>query len=131
MVYDIAWWAWHGMCYGMESWHGVLYDLAGMAWYTKRSGEVWMVCGNAYMNFMFYGIALDTSPFTCGEADVSWRSCSQLQDPFTSRGTVTCMFRLHAQLLFTLGSESKLRDCENILYHCSGIEFSTVTVIVC
>ena len=66
-------------------------------------------------------------PFTCGEADVSWRSCSHVQDPFACRGTVTCMFLSHVQLLFTLGSESKLRDCEYI-YHCSEIKLSTVTV---
>ena len=60
-------------------------------------------------------------PFTCGEADVIWRSGSHVQGPFTSRGTVTCMFRSHVQLLFTPGSDNKLRDCE---YHCSGIELS-------
>ena len=54
-----------------------------------------MVCENAYMNFMFYGIALAMVPFTCGEADVSWRSRSYVQDPFTSSGAVTCMFRSH------------------------------------
>ena len=127
--------------------------------------------------------------FTCGEADVSWRSCSHVQDQFTSRGTVTFMFRSHVQLsgsrggsmgsteppplpiqsklfythgecweklskliksnppqqiitpvpnildpplqlLFTLGSDSKLRYCEYI-YHCSGIELSIVTVVLC
>ena len=41
---------------------------------------------------------------------------------FPSRVTVTCMFRSHVQLLFTLGIDSKLRDCEYI-YHCSGIDF--------
>ena len=52
-----------------------------------------MVYGNAYVNFMFYVIALGYGPFTCGEADVRLRSCLHVQDPFTSRGTVTCMFR--------------------------------------
>ena len=37
---------------------------------------------------------------------------------------------LHVQLLFALGSDSKLRDCEYV-YHCSGIEFSLITVVVC
>ena len=69
-------------------------------------------------------------PFTCGEADVSWRSCSQIHGPFTNRGTVSCMFHSHVQLLFTLGSDSKLRDCE-YMYHCSWIEFSIVKVIMC
>ena len=68
-------------------------------------------------------------PFTCGEADVSWRSCSHVQDPFTSRGTITCMFRSHVQLRFTLGSDIELRDSEYV-YHCFGIEQSTVAVIV-
>ena len=36
---------------------------------------------------------------------------------------------MHVQLLFTLGSGSKLRYCEYI-YHCSGIGLSTVTTIV-
>ena len=61
-------------------------------------------------------MALPTAlvPLTFGKADVSWRSCSHEQGPFTSRRTVICMFRSHVQLLFTLGSESKLRDCEYI-----------------
>ena len=79
---------------------------------------------------MFYCIALGYGPIQRGEADVSWRSCSHVQDTFTSKVTVTCMFRSHVQLMFTLGSDSKLRDCE-YMYHCSGIEFSIVTVIVC
>ena len=33
---------------------------------------------------------------------------------FTSRVTVTCMFRAYVQLLFTLGSDSKLSDFEYI-----------------
>ena len=42
----------------------------------------------------------------------TWRSryqlevCSHVQDPFTSRGIITCM------LLFTLGSDTKYRDCD-------------------
>ena len=50
-----------------------------------------MVCANAYVNLLPWAMV----PFTCGEADVSWRSCSHVQDPFTSRLTVTCMFRSH------------------------------------
>ena len=69
-----------------------------------------MVCANAYVNLLPGAIFL----FTCREADVSWRSCSHVQNPFTCRVTVTCMFRSHAQLLFTLDSDSKLRDCEYI-----------------
>ena len=46
-------------------------------------------------------------PFTRGEADVNWRSCSHVPDPFTSRGPFTCMFRSHVQLLCTLGRDSK------------------------
>ena len=53
-------------------------------------------------------------PLTNGEADISWRPCSHVQDPFTSRGTVTCMFLSHVQLLFNLGSDSKLRGIMNI-----------------
>ena len=66
-----------------------------------------MVCGNAYVNF----IALGYGPFHM------WRSRCQLEVLFTRRGTVTCMFRSHVQLLFTLCSDSKLRDFEHI-YHC-------------
>ena len=40
-----------------------------------------MVCGNAFVNFMFYSIALGYGPFTCGEA-------SQLEVLFTRRGPV-------------------------------------------
>ena len=69
-----------------------------------------MEYANAYVNLLPWAIFL----FTCGEADVSWRSCSHVQDLFTSRATVTCMFRSHVQLLFTLGSDSKFRHCEYI-----------------
>ena len=31
----------HGMVWPGEVWHGILYDLAGMAWYMIRSGKVW------------------------------------------------------------------------------------------
>ena len=110
-------------------WHGIGSSLVGTAWYMIRSGEVWHDMWNAYVNFMFYGIALGYGPVHMWRSRVSWRSCSHVQDPFTNRGTVTCMYLSRVQLLFTLGSESKLRDCEYI-YHCSGIEFLTVTVIV-
>ena len=69
-----------------------------------------MVCANAYVNLLPWAMV----PFTCGEADGSWRSCSHVQDPFTSKVTITCMFRSHVQLQFTLGSDSTLRDCEYI-----------------
>ena len=69
-----------------------------------------MVCANAYVNSLPWALVA----FTCGEANVSWRSCSQVQDPFTSKVTITCMFRSHVHLLFTLGSDSTLRDCEYI-----------------
>ena len=53
-----------------------------------------MVCGNVYVNFMvFMALPWAMVGFTCGEAGVSWRSCSHVQATFTSRGTVTCMFR--------------------------------------
>ena len=69
-----------------------------------------MVCANAYVNLLPWAMV----PFTFGEADASWRSCSHVQGPFTSRVTVTCMFRSHVQLLFTLDGDSTLRDCEYI-----------------
>ena len=125
MAYDMAWrnMAWymispggHNMVYGM-AWSGV-------TWYIVWPGGHGMVYRTAYVNFMFYSIALGYGPVHM------WRSrCSYVQDPFTSRLVVTCMFRSHAQLLFTLGRDSKLRDCEYI-YHCSGIEILTFTVIV-
>ena len=63
-----------------------------------------MVCANAYVNLLPWAMV----PFTCGEADVSWRSCSHVQNPFTSKVTITCMFRSHVQLLFTLEFLRKL-----------------------
>ena len=98
----------HDMVYGMvwPGGHGIVYDKAwrGMAWYVEMLMRI----------SCFMALPWAMVPFTCGEADVSWRSCSHVQDPFTSRVTVTCMFRSHVQLLFTLGSDSKLRDCEYI-----------------
>ena len=128
MVNDMA--CWHGMAWHMvwpgEVWHYILYGLADMAWYIITPGEVWHGMWKCLCEFhvLWHCFGL------WSRADVSWRSNSLIQDPFTSRGTVTCMFRSHVQLLFTLGRGSKLRDCEYI-YHCSGIELSTVTVSVC
>ena len=93
-----------------ELWHSILYGLAGMAWNMISLARYGMVCANAYVNSLPWALV----PFTCGEANVSWRSCSQVQDPFTSKVTITCMFRSHVHLLFTLGSDSTLRDCEYI-----------------
>ena len=42
-----------------------------------------------------------------GVADVSWRSCSHVPDPFTSRGPFTCMFLSYVQLFFTMGRDSR------------------------
>ena len=120
----------------LEAWHGILYGLAGMAWYMIRPGEVWHGMWKCLCEFhvLWHCLGLWSRshverPMSNGSPVHTYRkSCSHVQD--TSRGIVTCMLRSHVQLLFTLGSESKLKDCENI-YHCSGIEFSTVTFIVC
>ena len=41
----------------------------------------------------------------------------------------TCMFHSHVQLLFTLGRDSKWRDCE-FIDHCSGLDISTFSYCV-
>ena len=112
--YRLAGMAWY-MVWPGEVWHGILYGLADMSWYMIRPGEV---CGNDYVNFMFYGIVL-------GYGSVhTWRSRCQLE-VHTYRihsqveGPLQSMFRSHVQLLFILGSGSKLRECEYI-YHYSG-----------
>ena len=79
----------------------MVYDLAwqGMSWYVERQS---ITC--------FKALPWAIIPFARGVADVSWRSCSHVPDPFTSRGLFTkftCMFRSHVQLLFTLGRDSK------------------------
>ena len=91
----MVWPCGHGMVYGMacRGWHGIWYGLA-------RYCMVYDIAGGHDMVY--------------GEADVSWRSCSHIQDPFTSKVTITYIFRSHVQLLFTLGSDSTLRDCEYI-----------------
>ena len=129
MVYDMAWQglAWYIWPAGPgEVWQYILYGLADMAWYMIMSGEVWHDMWKCLCKFhvLWHSLGLRS------HSDVSWRSNAHIQDLFTSRGTVTCMFLSHIQLLFTLGRDSKLRDCEYI-YHCSGTELSTVTVIVC
>ena len=75
------------MVYGM-AWRG-------MSWYVERHS---ISC--------FKALPWAKVPFTRGVADVSWRSCSHVPDPFTSRGPFTCMFRSHVQLLFTQGRNS-------------------------
>ena len=108
MVYGVAW---RGVAWYIvwPSGHGTVYDKAwrGVAWYVEML--MWISC-------------LMTLPwamvqFTWREADVSWRSCSRVQVPFTR--TVTCMFRSPVQLLITLGSNSKMRDCEYIYIYIS------------
>ena len=76
----------------------MVYGMAcrGMSWYVERQS---ITC--------FKALPWDIVPFTHGVADISWRSCSQVPDPFTSKGPFTCMFRLHVQLLFTLDRDSK------------------------
>ena len=103
------------MVWPVDVWHGISHDLADMACYMITPDEAWYVEMLMWIS-CFITLPWAMVPFTCGEADVSWRSCLHVQDPFTSRVTVTCMFRSHVQLLFTLGSDSKLRDCEYI-YH--------------
>ena len=131
LAWYMVWPAGHGTAYGMAwrdmAWymmssggHGMVYGMAwkGMAWYIVWPGGHGMVYNNAWRGIAWYmGLLMLIScfmalhwavvPFIRRVADVSWRSCSQVQDPFTSRGTVTCMFRSHVQLLFTLGIDSK------------------------
>ena len=78
------------MVYGM-AWRG-------MSWYVERHS---ITC--------FKALPWAVVPFTRGHgvADVSWRSCSPVPDPFTSREPFTCIFRSHVQLLFTLGRDSR------------------------
>ena len=118
MVYGMAWWTRHNICYG----------LAGTAWYMVWPCEV--------CHGMWIGIVLHALRIAMGYSPVhTWsgrcrRSSSYVLDKFTSRGPFTCVFRSHIQLLFTLGRDSKSRDCE-FIDHCSGIDISTFTVIVC
>ena len=67
----------------------------GMSWYVERHSITY-----------FKALPWAIVPFTRGVADVSWRSCSHVPDPFTSRGPFTCI-RSHVQLLFTLGRDSR------------------------
>ena len=93
-----------------ELWHGILYDLAGMAWYMIWPGEVW----HGLCKCLCECIALGYGPVHIWRRRCQLRFCSHVKDPFTNRVTVTRMFRSHLQFLFTLGSDSKLRDCEYI-----------------
>ena len=64
-----------------EVWHYILYGLADMTWYMITPGEVWHVCGNAYVNFIFYGIALgyDPVPMSVGGRIHTNRTRSQVE----------------------------------------------------
>ena len=70
------------MVYGM-AWQG-------MTWYVERHS---ITC--------FKALSWAIVPFTRGVADVSWRSCSHVLDPFTSRGHFT---RVHACSVQTYSS---------------------------
>ena len=92
MVWCMVWPGGQGMVYGM-AWlarHDIWYGLAVMAWYMVWPGGV---C---------YSMLKDIV-----KRHVSWRSCSHVPDPFTSKGPFTCMFRSHVQSLFTLGRDSR------------------------
>ena len=60
--------------------HGIVYGMAwrDMPWYVERHSI-------AYFKALPWAIV----PFTRGVADVSWRSCSHVPDPFTNRGPFT------------------------------------------
>ena len=47
--YGMAWWAWHGICYGV-AWHGMVH---GMAWHGKWNG---LTCMAQYMLWPDEGI---------------------------------------------------------------------------
>ena len=122
----MVWPSGYGMIYGMawRSWHCICYGLAGITWYMARPGGHSIVYGMAWRGMSWcaerrsitYFKALPWAIVTYrrGVVDVSWRSCSHLRDPFTSRGPFTCIFRSHVQLLLTLGRDSRYRDCECI-----------------
>ena len=118
----------HGMVWPGDVSHGIWYGLQGMAWHMViawrgiASYIVWpsghgMVYDNAWRG-MWKCLCEFHVLWHClglwSHSNVSWRSNSHIQDTFTSRWTVTCMFRPHVQLLFTLGRDSKVRDCEYI-----------------
>ena len=86
------------MVYGMPGGHRMVYAMAwrGMSWYVERHS---ITC--------FKALPWAIVPFTRGVADVSWRSCSHVPEPFTSRRPFTRMFHSHVQLLFTLDRDSK------------------------
>ena len=127
MVWYMVWPSKHVMVYGMAWWgsHGVWYGMAGLAWYIVRpSGHrlvlwycliclvslawdmVWP-CGHRMRITCFKALPWTIVPFTRRVADVCWRSCSHVSDPFTIRGPFKCMFSSHVQLLFTLGRDSR------------------------
>ena len=84
----MVWPGGHHMVYGM-AWRG-------MSWYVE-----------SYKITCIKASPWDIVLLTRGVADVNWRSCSHVPDPFTSRGPFTYMFRSHVQLLFTLCRDSK------------------------
>ena len=91
----------------------MVYDMAwrGMSWYVESyritciKGVPWAIVW----------------PMSIGGHVHTYRTRSKVE------GLFTCMFRSHVQLLFTLGMNSKQRDCE-FIDHCSGIDISTFTV---
>ena len=114
MVYGMAWPATHsigrqgmvlGIVYGMawRSWHGVCYGITGITWYMVWPSGHRMVYGMAWRGMSWYvarhsitcfkALSWVIVPFTRGVGAVSWRSCTYVPDPFTSRGPFTCMFR--------------------------------------
>ena len=111
MIYGMAWRAWHGICYGLV---GIWYSLVDMACYMVWSSGHDMVYGMAWRVIPWLMVWPSRKWHGIRYGLGSWRSCSHVQDPFTSRWTVTTMLHSHEQLLFTLGSDSKLRDCEYI-----------------
>ena len=91
---------WYGVC-GI-AWQCMVYDIAlhAMAWYVERHYKLCSItCSMA--------LPCPMVMFTPGQTNVSWRSCSHVQDPFTRRRPFTCMFHSHLQLLLTRTNISK------------------------
>ena len=96
MVWSVV----HDIVYAMAWRASLWYGLADIAWYMFFfAGEVrmsWYVEKHSITCFKALPWAI--VPFTRGVADVSWRSCSHVPDPFTSRGL------LHACSVHTYSS---------------------------
>ena len=125
--------AWY-MVWPGEVWHGIFYDLAGMAWYMIRSGKVWHGMWKCLCVFhiLWHCLGLWSrshleKPMSAGGPVHTYKTRLQVEGPLHA----CSVHRYSSCSLWTVKVNLEIVNIWIYIYHCSGIEFSTIRVIEC